>query len=121
MPEWMVQWYAKVPGVLAVKLKLAPLASVPLSKVVPSSDVTVWATPSLFFQVTVVPAFTVSVAGPNAMATIDTELPEGGGFEPPVVVSLDLLQNQFIKTMKVAAARNTIILFCFMIRVLNFK
>jgi len=102
-----------------VKLKLAPAASVPLSKVVPSLEVTVWAMPSLFFQVTVVPVFTVSVAGPNAILTIDIELPEGG-FEPPVVVSLDLLQNQFIKTIKIAAAIKIMILFCFMESVFRF-
>jgi len=113
----MVQWYAKVPGVLAVKLKLAPLDSVPLSKVVPSSDVTVWAMPSLFFQVTVVPAFTVSVVGAYAIPTIDTELPDGG-VEP--VVLLDLLQNQFIKTIKIAAAIKIMIFFCFMESVFRF-
>ena len=85
-----------MPAVFAVKLKLAPAASVPLSKLVPSLEVAVWAISSLFFQVTVVPVFIVSVAGPNAILTIDIELPEGG-FEPPADVFFDLLQTQFIK------------------------
>ena len=58
-----------MPGVVKVKLNVAPVAigfEVPESKDLPSSLVTVWPTEVLFFQVTVVPALMVNVAGLKA-------------------------------------------------------
>ena len=58
-----------MPGVVKVKLNVAPVAigfAVPESKELPSSLVTVWPTEVLFFQVTVVPALMVKVAGLKA-------------------------------------------------------
>ena len=58
-----------MPAVVKVKLKVAPVAigfEVPESKDLPSSLVTVWPTEVLFFQVTVVPALMVKVAGLKA-------------------------------------------------------
>ena len=66
----MVQWYANVPGVVKVKLNIPPWAvigfAIPESKDLPSSLVTVCAIAVVFFQVTVVPAFIVNVAGLKA-------------------------------------------------------
>ena len=66
----MAQWYANVPAVLKVKLNV-PLCAiigfeVPESNDFPSSLVTVSAAAVVFFQVTVVPALIVKVAGLKA-------------------------------------------------------
>ena len=67
-----------------------------------------------------VPVFTVSVAGPNAILAIVTELPEVGGV-PPDVVLFDLLQHQFTSIIKIAAADNTPMPVRFIKCVLKFK
>lgn len=46
-----------------MKRNVPPVGMVPLSNVVPSSLVTVWGADDTFFQMTVVPAVTVRVAG----------------------------------------------------------
>jgi hypothetical protein len=63
IPEWYVQWYANVPAWLKVTPELVEFAGMfPVSKLA-SSAVAVWATLSLFFQVTVVPLETVKGLG----------------------------------------------------------
>lgn len=62
---WSVQRYANVPAVSNVYEYVPPRESVSLAGP-PLLPVTVWLTLSLFVQVTVVPAVTVSVAGENA-------------------------------------------------------
>ena len=66
----MLQWYANVPGVVKVKLNVPLCAAIgfviPESKDLPSSLVTVCPTAVVFFQVTVVPALIVKVAGLKA-------------------------------------------------------
>ena len=77
----------------------------PLSKLL-SSAVTVWGTPSLFTQVTVVPALTVYEAGANFIPDMETVLAVvvgvGVGFVPypPPPPPLLLLQELVIKTAK---------------------
>jgi hypothetical protein len=63
----------------------------PLSKL-PSSAVTVWATASLLYQVTVLPADTDRLAGLNAIFFMDTVLVGGGVFVLPELYPLLLLQ-----------------------------
>lgn len=46
-----------------LKLKELPLEMLPLSKLLPSSLVTVWEAPDLFVQVTVVPTEMVMLVG----------------------------------------------------------
>ena len=66
----MAQWYANVPALVKVKLNVPLWAAIgfvmPESKDLPSSLVTVCPTVVVFFQVTVVPALIVNVAGLKA-------------------------------------------------------
>ena len=66
----MAQWYANVPAVVKVKLNVPLCAAIgfaiPESKDFPSSLVTVCETAVVFFQLTVVPALIVKVAGLKA-------------------------------------------------------
>ena len=91
----MLQWYLKVPGVIALKEKDAPEARSPLLKLVPSSDVTVCASGSLLVQVTVVPAFMLTLAGkaiPDTFIAVPTPVGDGE------VVVFDLEQENVIQT-----------------------
>jgi hypothetical protein len=78
-------------------VKVAPLSILPLEKLL-SSAVTVWAISSLFVQVTVVPDFTLSVAGLKLILTILTELgAELFTVEVPVEVPVELLLQEALK------------------------
>jgi hypothetical protein len=66
----MLHTYAYVPGVSNVRENVAPEARFPLP--VPSANVTVWAAPSSFVHVTVLPGATVAVPGANAKSLIAT-------------------------------------------------
>ena len=103
-----------MPAAAGVKEKVPPLLSEPLSKLVPSSDVTVWVTPSLFFQVTFVPTFTVNVDGVKVIPLMFTVL-GGVVVPPPVVVEVlfDLPQPQLTTAKKAMKATNEAIFFSF--------
>ncbi len=79
MLEWIPQTYVYVPGVANVRVYVAPVASVALP-VVPSSHFTLCEGASLLVQVTVVPDFTVRLAGANAKFWIVMALDAAGAW-----------------------------------------
>jgi len=79
MLEWIPQKYVYVPGVAKVRVYVAPVASVALP-VVPSSHFTLCEGASLLVQVTVVPDFTVRLAGANAKFWIVMALDAAGAW-----------------------------------------
>jgi hypothetical protein len=103
-----------VPGVFAVYEKVAPAARVPLLKLAPSLDVTVCAIPSLFFQLTVVPVFTVKLEGPNAIPAMLTlfDVPTLTGF-PLFPEPSDLLHEKLKTETKIVRQihRNRLLVF----------
>ena len=112
-----------MPAVLAIKEKVPPEAIEPLLKLVPSSEVTVWAMGSLLVHVTFVPAFTVVVDGLNVIPVILTAfaLPVGGGVLPPALLLPDLLQDQLIIARKISNERESEMVFCFIKTVCKLK
>jgi hypothetical protein len=81
MDGWIEQWYGYVPARVKVNGNDAPF---PIGGEInatgaPVSDTTVCEVPSLFVQVTVVPAFTVRVAGLNAKFLIATAFAAAAG------------------------------------------
>jgi hypothetical protein len=78
MLAWIPQTYVNVPAVANVRVYDAPVPSVSLVAV-PSSHLTLCPAESWFVQVTVVPAFTVRLAGANAKFAIVTALPAAAG------------------------------------------
>jgi len=73
----------------------------PLLKLVPSSEVTVWGTASVFVQVTFVPTTTVTVAGENAIEVIDTFWAVGAP-EPVSLLLQELLKMAVITIRQIA-------------------
>src|SRR5689334_18574606 len=69
--EWMLQWYAYVPGFLIVTVADDPPSMSPVSNA-PLFAVNVCVVPSLFVTLTFAPAFTSSVFGENATPLIVT-------------------------------------------------
>ncbi len=95
-----------------MKVNTPDAAIFPLLKVVPSSDVTVCANPSLFVQVIFVPAFTLSVAGLNVnpeIFTVPDDVPPVGGVLP-YPLPVDLPQEIAVIIIKVVDTENKIFL-----------
>ena len=101
-----------VPAALGVKVNTPAAATFPLLKVEPSSEVTVWANPSLFVHVIFVPAFTVRVEGLKAIPEMLTVPGPGatGGGGVLLLLLPDLLQEIFAAITKAIMPANKILL-----------
>ena len=101
---WMAQWYANVPTESNLVVELPPGAMFPVSHI-PVLLVEVCVTPSLFFQVTVVPFGTLKLEGEKEVYTMATvywfEL--GAGF-PPYRVEVSSLHAQNDRVAAAATA-----------------
>lgn len=88
----MAQKYAYVPGELKMNEKVSPWERLLESRVLlPSEEVMVWGAESLFFQVTVVPALTVSVDGEYLKPDMATAT--GAGAVSVVVVLIGVFSS----------------------------
>jgi hypothetical protein len=79
---WIAQWYVKVPAVSNVIVALPPAGISPVSNA-PLSPVAVWATESIFVQVTDDPAVMVTEFGEKAKFWIETFVASWAAAGPP--------------------------------------